>query len=103
MHPTPPVVSVLLPVFNAERTLSQAVESILKQTFGDFELIAIDDGSTDKSLKILKTFAAADPRVRIISRPNTGIAGALNEGLATAPRSVYRENGRRRHFAARAV
>ncbi len=79
-----PVVSVVLPVFNAARTLRAAIESILTQTQGDLELIAIDDGSTDGSGALLDAFAAADARVRLIRRPNTGIVGALNDGLAAA-------------------
>ncbi len=79
-----PTVSVLMPVYNAERYLAEAVESVLAQTFADFEFIIIDDGSTDTSLALLQTFAARDARIRLISRPNTGLVGALNEGLATA-------------------
>ena len=79
-----PVVSVVLPVFNAERYLARAVDSILNQTFHDFELIAVDDGSRDGSLKMLRDYEARDGRVRVISRPNTGIVGALNDGLAAA-------------------
>ena len=82
-----PCVSVLLPVYNAATYLATAVRSVLEQTLGDFELIAIDDGSADDSLSILRDFAAADARVRVISRPNTGYTVALNEaiGLARAP------------------
>jgi glycosyltransferase involved in cell wall biosynthesis len=79
-----PAVSVLMPIHNGELTLTEAVQSILAQTFTDFELIAIDDGSTDRSLEILKSFAERDPRVRIVSRPNTGIAGALNDAIGHA-------------------
>jgi glycosyltransferase involved in cell wall biosynthesis len=79
-----PLISVVMPVYNAERYLRIAVDSILAQTVRNFELIAVDDGSTDSSLNILKRFAAADSRVRVISRPNTGIVGALNDGLAAA-------------------
>lgn len=79
-----PAISVLLPVYNAELYLRIAVESILAQTFKNFELIAVDDGSTDRSLALLQEYANRDPRVRVISRPNTGIAGALNDGLAVA-------------------
>lgn len=71
-----------MPVYNAERYLSEAVESILNQTYGDLEFVIIDDGSTDRSLDILNLYAAQDPRLRIISRPNTGCVRALNEGLA---------------------
>ena len=77
-----PTFSVLMPVFNAANYLTEAVESIRAQTFGDFELIAVDDGSTDRSLQILQRLAKEDARIRIVSRPNTGIVGALNDGLA---------------------
>ena len=79
-----PSVSVLMPIHNGEPTLTEAVESVLAQTFGDFELIAVDDGSTDSSLAKLQSFARGDPRVRILSRPNTGIAGALNDSIQQA-------------------
>lgn len=73
-----------MPVYNGERYLRPAVESILAQTFTDWELVAVDDGSRDGSLSILQEYAARDPRVRVVSRPNTGIVGALNDGLAAA-------------------
>lgn len=78
----PPVISCLIPVFNGERFLRQALASVLAQSFGDFEVVAVNDGSTDNSLSILNEFAARDPRVRIVSRPNGGIVSALNDGLA---------------------
>lgn len=77
-------ISVLMPVYNAQRYVAGAVESILGQTFGDFELQIIDDGSTDGSLKILKEYAARDSRIRLVSRPNTGYVAALNEMLSSA-------------------
>jgi GT2 family glycosyltransferase len=77
-------VSVVMPVYNCQRYLAAAVESILGQTFRDFEFIIIDDGSTDGSLSLLQGFAERDDRIRLVSRPNTGIVGALNEGLAMA-------------------
>lgn len=79
-----PVISVVMPVYNAARFLRDAVNSVLTQTFADFELIAVDDGSTDQSRDILESLAATDRRIRIISRANTGIVGALNDGLAVA-------------------
>jgi glycosyltransferase involved in cell wall biosynthesis len=79
-----PEVSVVLPVYNAERYLRQAVESVLRQTLGDFELICIDDGSTDGTLAILREYERADARVRVISRANTGVSRAANEGTAAA-------------------
>jgi glycosyltransferase involved in cell wall biosynthesis len=82
--PASPAISVLMPVHNGELTLAEAIQSILAQTFRDFELIAVDDGSTDSSPTILKKFAARDNRIRVISRPNTGIAGALNDAIELA-------------------
>lgn len=79
-----PRVCVLMPVYNARRYLREAIGSILRQTFTDFELICIDDGSTDGSLTMLEDIQRTDARLRIISRPNTGICGALNDGLAVA-------------------
>lgn len=74
-----PRVSVLLPVYNAEAYVGDAVRSILAQTFTDFELIVIDDGSTDASPRILADLARGDARVRLTSRPNRGNIATLNE------------------------
>jgi len=79
-----PLVSVIMPVFNAEQFLGQAVESILRQTCDDFELIAIDDGSKDHSLEILKKYASADRRIKIISREHRGLVASLNQGVESA-------------------
>lgn len=79
-----PFISVILPVFNAEQFVGQAIESILQQTFDDFELIAIDDGSTDHSLKILNKYASADRRIKIISREHQGLVVSLNQGVDLA-------------------
>jgi glycosyltransferase involved in cell wall biosynthesis len=75
-------VSVLLPVYNAEETVSHALESLLGQSFSDFEVVIIDDGSTDGSMEILRR--CQDPRVRISSRENRGLAVSLNEALRSA-------------------
>ena len=80
----PPTISVALPVYNAERYIAEAVESILGQTFGDFELLIIDDGSKDRSLEILQRLADRDARIRLRSRPNAGLVPTLNEMLAQA-------------------
>jgi glycosyltransferase involved in cell wall biosynthesis len=82
-----PRVSVLLPVYNAERYLLDAINSILNQTMQDFELIAFDDGSTDSSFNMLLEIARDDPRLRVFSRCTRGLAATLNEmiGLARAP------------------
>jgi glycosyltransferase involved in cell wall biosynthesis len=74
-----PLVSVLMPVYNAERYVAEAIESILSQTFRDFEFLIVDDGSTDGSRAILEPFAVRDSRIQLVSRPNTGIVAALNE------------------------
>jgi glycosyltransferase involved in cell wall biosynthesis len=81
---TIPTLSVCMPVYNAEQYVREATESILQQTFTDFEFIIIDDGSTDDSTRILEDFARKDARVRLVSRPNTGYTIALNEALALA-------------------
>lgn len=79
-----PRVSVLMPVFNGGRFLAAAVESIREQTFRDFELIAIDDGSTDQSACLLAQLAASDDRIRVIRQTNAGIVTTLNRALALA-------------------
>lgn len=88
MSAAPPRVSVVVPVYNAQAHLPEAIGSVLRQTFRDFELIAVDDGSSDRSPAILRDYERRDPRVRVISRPNTGIVGALNDGIAAAKGSV---------------
>ena len=79
-----PQVSVIMPVYNAEKYLKQAVESVLNQTLTDVELIAIDDGSTDKSFSILEKYAKKDPRVVILKQKNAGPGLARNKGIAKA-------------------
>jgi glycosyltransferase involved in cell wall biosynthesis len=79
----PPRVSVIMPVYNAGRFLREAVESVLHQTFQDFEIIAVDDGSSDESLAVLESFG--DPRLRIVRiARNLGVIAALNRGLDAA-------------------
>ena len=77
-------ISILLPVFNASASLPEAIKSIQEQSFRDWEMIAIDDGSTDDSLEILEAYAARDPRIRVLSIPHGGIVRALNSGLHEA-------------------
>ena len=79
-----PIVSVVMPVYNTEAYLTDSVESILGQTFLDWELICVDDGSSDGSLDILRRYERSDPRVRVITRPNTGVARARNDGMRVA-------------------
>lgn len=75
-------------MYNAEAFVDQAVRSILRQSFEDFELLVVDDGSTDDSRSIVQRHAESDPRITLISRPNTGIVGALNE-MASRARSPF--------------
>lgn len=76
------ICSVVLPVYNCDKYVGLAIDSILAQTYKDFELIIIDDGSTDNSLHIIKSYK--DPRIKIISRENKGLVASLNEGIRLA-------------------
>jgi glycosyltransferase involved in cell wall biosynthesis len=77
-------ISVVMPVWNMSGFLERSVRSVLNQTYRDFELIAVDDGSTDDTANILLRIAAGDPRVRVISQKNSGIVRALNRGIEEA-------------------
>jgi len=77
-------ISVVMPVYNAEKYLKTSIESILNQTFSNFEFIIINDGSTDRSLEIIQRYAKKDDRIKVISRENKGIVRSLNEGIKAA-------------------
>ena len=79
-----PPVSVVMPVFNSARYLSEAIDSILNQSFSDFEFIIVDDGSSDASPEILRRYAAKDARIRVITQENKGIVESLNTGCRLA-------------------
>jgi len=81
-----PTVSVIMPVYNVEAYVAEAIESVLAQTYAHFELIIVDDGGTDRSLQICRAYD--DPRIRIVSQPNRGLAGARNTGILEA-RGAY--------------
>ena len=77
-----PRVSVLMPAYNSEKYLGEAIDSILNQTFTDFEFIIINDGSKDNTAKIVEEYAKKDKRIRFIdNKKNQGIVGVLNEGI----------------------
>ena len=77
-----PAVSVLMPVYNGERYLSEAIESVLGQTFVEFELVIVDDGSRDASVEIAEAWARRDQRIRLVLQDHLGLVPALNRGLA---------------------
>ncbi len=77
-------ISVVIPVFNGEAYLAEAIDSVLNQTHQDFELILVNDGSTDNSLRIMQEYAVRDGRIRIIDQENQGRCEAFNRGLEVA-------------------
>ena len=79
-----PAVSVVMSVFNGERFLAEAIESILNQTFRGFEFIIVNDGSTDRTALILERYEKSDPRVRVFAQQNKGLIASLNLGCALA-------------------
>lgn len=79
-----PAVSVLMPVYNGEKYLSEAIDSILNQTFADFELIIINDGSTDGTLEILRKYTQQNKRIVLHNQTNQGLIAALNKGIKLA-------------------
>jgi hypothetical protein len=82
--PAAPRISVVLPVYNGEAFLGEAIESILGQTFTAFELLVIDDGSNDATAAIADSFADRDGRVRVMRRAHKGLSATLNAGIAEA-------------------
>ena len=79
-----PKISVIIPIYNTGKYLSECLDSVLNQTFQDFEIICINDGSTDNSLEILNEYAARDKRIHIINQENAGVVVARNNGIAFA-------------------
>jgi glycosyltransferase involved in cell wall biosynthesis len=79
-----PAVSVIVPVYKVEQYLDKCVQSILDQTFRDFELLLVDDGSPDKCGEMCETWAKKDGRIRVIHKPNGGLSDARNAGIGQA-------------------
>lgn len=79
-----PLISVIIPVYNVENYLERCVKSILSQTYDNFELILVDDGSVDSSGRLCDDFAQSDARIRVIHKQNDGVAYARNTGLDAA-------------------
>jgi glycosyltransferase involved in cell wall biosynthesis len=79
-----PIISVIVPAYNAEATIAETINSILNQTFTHLELIVVDDGSEDRTIAVVESFS--DSRIRLIRQKNRGLAGAHNTGIASARR-----------------
>ncbi len=78
------VVTIVIPVYNASQYLVETIESVLQQTYTDFELLVIDDGSTDNTADIVRNFSQQDSRVKLISQVNQGVSVARNAGIKMA-------------------
>ena len=79
-----PLVSIVVPVYNVQNFLKECLDSIINQTMKELEIICVDDGSTDNSLNILKEYQKKDPRVKVISKPNSGYGNTMNVGTDAA-------------------
>ena len=77
-------ISVVVPVYNCEKYIERAIESVIKQTYDNWELIIVNDGSKDSSLQIAQKFAGKDARIKVIDRENRGVSVARNIGIDEA-------------------
>ena len=77
-------ISIIVPVYNAEKTLERCVRSLMAQTYGNIEILLVNDGSRDQSPAICQRFAQEDGRIRVIDKPNGGVSSARNAGLDAA-------------------
>ena len=89
-----PEISIIVPVYQVEKYLNECIDSILAQTFTDFELILVDDGSPDNCPALCDAAAKRDSRVRVIHKQNGGVSTARNAGLDAAQRSEERRVGK---------
>lgn len=78
------MISIIVPVYNAEKYIDRCIRSVLLQTFNDFELILVDDGSSDASLHICKSYANESEKITLVSQSNSGVSAARNKGLSVA-------------------
>lgn len=78
------MISVIIPAYNVEKYLEDCMRSVLSQSYADLEAIVVDDGSTDRTPGIARRYAEADPRVKVVTRPNGGLSAARNSGLKVA-------------------
>ena len=80
----PDLVSIITPCYNGEKYVAQTIRSVLSQTYQNWEMIVVDDGSRDNSVQIINSFAQADPRIRLLQQENAGSAAARNAGIRIA-------------------
>jgi glycosyltransferase involved in cell wall biosynthesis len=88
-HRDMPRVSIITPAFNAARFLHETIESVRSQTFEDWELLIIDDGSTDETVSIVERYVRIDPRIRLLRQPNAGPSSARNRGMSAARGELF--------------
>lgn len=86
-----PMISVIVPAYNAENTIKRSVDSVIENTFKELEIIVVDDGSKDNTCKIVKSIIKEDERVKLISKKNGGVSSARNLGIqkASAPYIMF--------------
>ncbi|MGN0820427.1 MAG: glycosyltransferase family 2 protein, partial [Akkermansia sp.] len=79
-----PLISVIIPIYNAGEFLRPCLDSLLRQTFSEYEAILVNDGSTDNSLDVMREYAAKDDRFKVLDFPNGGYGKAMNRGMDAA-------------------
>ena len=77
------MISIIVPVYNSEKYIDRCLDSILNQTYKDLEIVLVNDGSNDQSLKILENYALRDTRIKVVNQENKGVAAARNTVLIT--------------------
>lgn len=83
-HMSNPIVSVIIPVYNAQEGIKQCLDSLLNQTFTDYEIILLNDGSTDNTIEVIKSYASKNDCIRVIDKENEGVAKTRNKGIHLA-------------------
>ena len=83
------IISIVVPVYNVEKYIDNCIESILNQTYDDYELILVDDGSKDSCPQICDSYAKQDKRIKVIHKENGGLSDARNAGTALAKGNIY--------------
>ena len=83
-HMSNPIVSVIIPVYNAQEGIKQCLDSLLNQTFKDYEIILLNDGSTDNTIEVIKSYASKNDCIRVIDKENEGVAKTRNKGIHLA-------------------